>query len=275
MNWLNNTFFPNQKASRLHIREFQPVLDGDSIRRINLGSSPSRALSDLFWMQLPWEKIRTELGPIHALDTGCGSGRYGEQLQVFSGGRIESYTGLDETAHPDWPDRMKQNEFVHLIQADSAFFSQFIPSATNFFISQSAIEHFPQDLIYFRQVRDFIHRKVGPVLQIHLFPSAACLPLYRFHGVRQYTPRTISLISNLFPDASCVLFQLGGAACNKLHFEYITRPVLLEGQSDRRATEAGEYSRHLLGAMASAPSEPGDPSFYALVIQSRLTKAVF
>ena len=38
--------------------------------------TPSRVLSNLFWLNLPATAIREELGPIKLLDVGCGSGRY-------------------------------------------------------------------------------------------------------------------------------------------------------------------------------------------------------
>jgi hypothetical protein len=237
LNWLNNSLFPNWKERRLSIKKFIPQLSAEAWARIHPKSSPSRALSDLFWMQQPWARMQQELGEIHIVDTGCGSGRYGIELQRDSNGRIASYTGLDELPHADWAQVMKQHPFITLQQADSAQFASLIPADTNLFISQSAIEHFPEDLTYFRQLRDFIAAHPRPTLQIHLFPSAACLRLYRFHGVRQYTPRTVSAITRLFPDSRCTLFELGGAACNALHWDYITRPVLVDNLDDRRNSE--------------------------------------
>ncbi|MEX1248898.1 MAG: hypothetical protein WEA61_10495 [Anaerolineales bacterium] len=268
LNWLNNSIFPGWKSNTLEIRHFDPDLSGKAWQQVDSRSSPSRALSDLFWMQLPWERIHADLGQIHIVDTGCGSGRYGEELQKFSGGRTASYTGLDESAHPDWAERVQRNAFIHLQVADSAGFGDMIPPITNLFMSQSAIEHFPEDLTYFRQVKHFIDQQSGPVLQIHLFPSAACLRLYRFHGVRQYTPRTVSMICALFPESACHLFELGGSDCNELHWEYVTKPVLLEGRRDRRETEAEPYAQRLRQALEAQSSGRSDASFYALVIHS-------
>jgi SAM-dependent methyltransferase len=271
LNLLNNSFFPNLKSPKLQVKKFVPVLDDKAWQQVMPKSSPSRALSDLFWMQLPWEHIARQLGEIHVLDTGCGSGRYGLALQEYSGSRITSYAGLDENAHADWPEIMRDHSFMHLRAADSADFSAKIPDETNLFISQSAIEHFPEDLSYFRQIRDFISASTRPVMQIHLFPSAACLPLYRYHGVRQYTRRTVSTISSLFAHAKATLFELGGSNSNQLHWEFITRPVLLESGADRRNTETDVYKRELRRAL-NADNESNDrkPSFYALRIESGL-----
>ncbi len=270
LNWLNTSLFPNWKEPRLSVKKFVPELSEAAWAQIHPKSSPSRALSDLLWMQLPWPRIQAELGEIHILDTGCGSGRYGIELQKYSGDRIASYTGLDDHPHAEWPNVMKQHPFIRLLPADSAQFANLIPQDTNLFISQSAIEHFPDDLTYFRQLRDFIDAHSRPTLQIHLFPSAACLRLYRLHGVRQYTPRTVSMIARLFPDSSCTLFELGGSACNALHWNYITRPILANGEADRRETETEAYARELRAAIEQDAPNRADPSFYALVIQKHL-----
>lgn len=272
LNWLNNSLFANWKEPRLSIKKFVPELSEAAWANIHPKSSPSRALSDLFWMQLPWQRIQAELGEIHILDTGCGSGRYGIELQKYSGGRVASYTGLDERARPDWPVVMKEYPFINLLPADSAQFASLIPPDTNLFISQSAIEHFPEDLTYFRQLRDFITAYPHPILQIHLFPSAACLRLYRFHGVRQYTARTVSMIAQIFSQSTCTLFELGGPNCNKLHWEYITQPILLGGD-DRRETESEAYAKELRAAMEQDAQQLGSPSFYALVIESNLASS--
>lgn len=269
LNWLNNSLLPNWKERQLSIKKFRPELSTSAWANIHPKSSPSRALSDLFWMQLPWPRIQAELGELRIVDTGCGSGRYGLELQKYSGGRIASYTGLDEHAHADWPEVMKQQPFIKLLPADSAHFASVIPDDTNVFISQSAIEHFPEDLTYFRQLRDFMGAHQRPTLQIHLFPSAAGLRLYRFHGVRQYTPRTVSAITRLFAGSRATLFELGGPACNRLHWEYITKPIL-KGDQDRRETENKTYLNALQIAVQEDKQEQGDPCFYALVVEAYL-----
>ncbi len=197
-----------------------------------------------------------------------------DDWQRNSNGRIASYTGLDEQLHPDWPEVMKQNSFIKLQQADSAQFASLIPAKTNLFISQSAIEHFPEDLTYFRQLRDFISARPSPALQIHLFPSAACLQLYRYHGVRQYTPRTVSAITRLFPHSICTLFELGGPTCNALHWDFITKPILLESGMDRRDTETAAYTKELHSAIEADVGEMGEPSFYALMVHSHFGKSI-
>ena len=159
---------------------------------------------------------------------------------------------------------------------DSANISDYIPDDTNLFISQSSIEHFENDLTYFRHIREFVRRTAKSVMQIHLFPSPACLKLHWLHGVRQYTPRTISLITRLFQDCSySTLYSLGGSECNKLHWEMITKPMFFQKIGDLRDTRTQEYDQRLRQAIAADNKSHGEPSFYALLIHSHWHDAVF
>ena len=100
-NRINNAFMPNAKGRNLSLTPFSPHLDDTHWSTIHEKSSPSRSLSDLFWMTLPWGDIQSELAEMHVLDTGCGSGNFAVRLQNYTGGRIESYLGVDMDKHAD------------------------------------------------------------------------------------------------------------------------------------------------------------------------------
>jgi hypothetical protein len=263
LNWLNNRFPDAHVDPALEGRSFVVANLDAHWTRLHPTSSPSRKLSDLFWMTLPWAAMREELGEIHGLDTGCGSGNYGLRLLEWSGGALSSYTGTDLTQQPNWKVLAQQHAAMRFVAVGAADIGSAIPPGTNFFMSQSAVEHIVGDLGYFEQIRDYARRAPHPVIQIHLFPSSACLRLYRLHGVRQYTPRTVSKISRLFSAFSySVLFGLGGAACNALHHEFITR-------ADRRDRETDLYERRSLAAIERDMQTPQSrPAFYALWIHS-------
>ncbi len=233
-------------------------------------ASPSRTVCDLFWLTLPWPSIRAALGDVHVLDVGCGAGHYGPRLLASADGHIATYTGTDATPRSSWAELMETDKRLRFYESRAEHFGSTIPAATNMFISQSAIEHFDEDLTFFRHVRAYVERSPDPVLQIHLAPSQACLRLYALHGVRQYTPRTLSRITRLFAaDSHATLFRLGGSACNQLHFSFITTPLLLHGR-DRRELEPVEYERRLLDAVAHDMRHPqSTPAFWALVILSK------
>jgi hypothetical protein len=277
VNLINNNYCPT-KCGELCIKNFCPEIKEKDWERIYKKSSPSRSLSDLFWLNIDWEAIKSELGDINIFDTGAGNGGYSLKINDFAKG-ISQYVGVDYYFQKQWEELMNKHTFVTMRQHCSNDILDVIPNNTNFFITQSAIEHFEDDLLYFLQVKKFIERTNSNIIQVHLFPSAACLKLYPWHGVRQYTPRTILRITKLFnsPNAYSILFRLGGRYCNNLHYQYITRPLLLQKQKvDFGDTRTEDY-RDLLKAAIENDIDHGNhiPNFYALVIHSNFTQPIF
>jgi len=277
VNWLNNNLFSNLSDPSVTIRDFIADVSDENWSQTDTKSSPSRKLSDLFWLQLPWEMIRTEVGTINILDIGCGSGNYGVKLQSWSKDRVASYTGIDVLSHDNWTALAETHPRFCFRRVDGSDVSRYIPDEATLIISQSAIEHIRHDLLYFRVLREFARRTSRSIIQIHLFPSSACLRLYSFHGVRQYTPRTVSYITRLFRGFSyCRLYRLGGRECNQLHWEFITKPLTIDKIGDLRDTQTEEYDRRLrLAIAADNRKKHCDPSFYALVIHSNWRQVIF
>ena len=273
-NWLNNNYFPN-RYNGLHLKNFETGISKNNRDKIPEKASPSRFLSDLFWMKMDWDYLRAELNEFHIFDTGAGSGKYGIKINESSKG-ASSYFGVDLFNHQEWEAVMEEHSYITMKQHGSDDILGIIPNNTNVFVSQSAIEHFKYDLLYFQQIKRFIEGKKKPVIQIHLFPSAACLRLYGLHGLRQYTPRAVSSIAGLFNDAAhySTLYNLGGKNCNQLHYSFITKPLRdSKGIDDYRNTRTKEYKALLAEAIEKDNKENQqtnlyEPSFYALVIQS-------
>lgn len=239
-NWLNNSFPLLVPEDSMEIRDFRAADLDRRWPRLEPKSSPSRRLCDLFWLSLPWPAIAGELQQIHILDAGCGDGGYGTRLLGYSNGGIASYTGVDYRPHQNWR-LLESQPLFKFHQSPAGEIPPHIAHGTNFFMSQSAIEHFEEDLFYFEQIKKYILSYKKSVLQIHLFPSGSCLWLYGLYGVRQYTPRTVSEITRLFSDFSyAVLYRLGGKACNRLHWEFITKPFFQKRQ-DFRELKTEEY----------------------------------
>jgi len=66
------------------------------------------------------------------------------------------------------------------------------------------------------------------------------------------------------------LYNLGGDACNRLHYEFIVKPG-----KDLRNQNPQEYDRKLMEAIYSDMENPSRrPAFYALAIQSNWKKKV-
>lgn len=275
-NWLNN-ITPNFYRHYFKTYHFRADILETDWCKLGTKTSPSRRLSNLFWLRLPWEAIQSELGTINVVDTGCGSGNYGAKLRAYSGDRIASYTGLDAFSHDNWISQTNENPTFKFHRSDSTKIFNWVSREDNFFISQSAIEHFEDDVVYFEQLRDHICRSRKPTIQIHLFPSSACLKLYSLHGIRQYTPRTISIIAAIFDKFSySVLYSLGGRECNLVHWEFITKPLYIFRTGDFRETKTDEYDQRLRNAIRADMSTPcKSPSFYALVIHSHAIRTLF
>lgn len=268
LNFINNNYFPNKHQLKISRFNFDLILENDW-DMINKKSSPSRALTDLFWIKLNWKELLNELNEINIVDTGCGNGEYFVKLNQFSEEKINTYCGLDIQEKENWKKLKNENTNLDFKVINSANLTNHIPLNSNLFISLSAIEHFENDLIYFRNIKEYIDKTNNNTVQIHLFPSAECLKKYLWHGIRQYTPRTIQKITDIFENEnsySC-LYELGGNSCNKLHWEYITKPIYFK-KVDYRDIKEEEYFSKLKKAILHDNQQKTAPSFYALVIHS-------
>ncbi|MDO8424094.1 MAG: class I SAM-dependent methyltransferase [bacterium] len=277
LNWVNNLRPYHDLDKRIIFKSFGYLDWRKELDNTYATSSVGRRLSDLFWRTLPWGKIQEELGEIHIFDTGCGSGNYGARLMDASGGLISSYTGVDAKEKSNWAELRAMHPNIRLIKSTSSDISSLIPPQTNLFITQSAIEHFDEDIRFFEQIKAFIDRSDKPVVQIHNFPGAAILPLYLFHGIRQYTPRTISKITRIFKDASkTYLYGLGGSAGKRLHFRYFTWPLLILKRKARWSEDIEKYDKEVRKAVEYDTLHPSrSPIFWVLIIHSNAKKKIW
>ena len=237
--------------------------------------SPSRFLCNLFWQKINWEKVKNELGEINIHDTGCGDGTYSLKLDRYANG-INSYLGIDSLENKKWLELNQKNPLFDFKNETNLDLSKTLKSNTNIFISQSAIEHFQYDLEYFRQIKEFINLTKKNIIQIHLFPSPACLWLYLFHGYRQYNLNSILKILKLFRTNNCYfkLFCLGGNRCNMQHFKSITIPHFLFKNFFK--VNKNKYFKNLKKNILNDNKLLSyNPSFYALIIHSNYKNKIF
>jgi len=278
VNWINNHWFPAWTDSNLSLGHFNPVITKDSWdETYETMTSPSRTLSQIFMLKLPWQEICAELGNIHVLDIGCGSGNNAIRLLRWSENMISTYVGIDLKRRNNWNkvvDTFSNSLFVETDVADVVNCFKF---ETNFIFSQSSIEHFTDDIKLFHDIHTFVRQSSKPVIQVHLLPSSVGLRLYRWHGVRQYTPRTISILTKVFNDCSYArLYPLGGKRCNIAH-------VALRRFQQRSSADTGrikvlqdEYADKVREAiMVDSENLQARPTFYALVIHSNWSRRIF
>ena len=269
LNWLNNLFPYSNIDQRIEIRNFNDKNWKSELNNTYETSSVGRRLSDIFWRTLPWEKIKEELGGIHVFDTGCGQGNYGTRLLSASGGILSSYTGIDMKRRKNWSELEQKHPNFHFIESNSDDIRSFIPPQANLFVSQSAIEHFDEDLKFFEQIKEYTEKTDKPVIQIHNFPGKAILPLYLFHGIRQYTPRTISKITGLFGDSKFYLYGLGGNKGKMVQWKYFTWPLLILRGQATWSRDVKKYESEVIRAIEKDMENPSDsPIFWTLIIHS-------
>lgn len=270
LNWVNNLLPYYKVDPRIQLKDPGKLNWRAEWGNTYASSSAARKACDLFWRSLPWDQIKAELGEIHIFDTGCGRGNYSVRLQEGSRGKIASYTGVDHKRRENWDILEETHPNFHFVESSSNDILSLAPSKSNLFITQSAIEHFDKDLMFFEQIREFINKSQQPVFQIHLFPGAATLPLYLLHGLRQYTPRTISKITRLFGgEATFELWPLGGKEGKKIHWHYFTWPVMFQRKFDKPTFDEAEYEGKLRKALEYDFDHPSkSPLFWALIIRS-------
>jgi SAM-dependent methyltransferase len=217
------SFIPSGWPKGLERIKFQPSSE-EILRTANeeeFPISPSRLLSNTFWNSINWNYLQGILASeIRVAEIGCGSGRYGNRLQGLT--PLDSYLGIDLFKNSAW--ETCTNENFSFVQASYEDFSHLVNSE-NFIITQSAIEHFDEDLKLFEDLNNFAENKTDPVVSIHIFPSAFCILTFLWHGIRQYGSFEIRRIIRRMPQASSkILFSLGGIHSNIFHLRRITFP---------------------------------------------------
>lgn len=203
--------------------EFWEDIDSDLV---NLGTgTPSRILCDSFWRSINYESLSLQFGKqLHFFDLGAGSGAYAGFFETLSGKRFGSYTGLDVYQNIDFPKKHK------LILSDANHASEYLRPQNNFIVSQSALEHIENDTASLISVTKSLSQKSKNFIQVHMIPAPASLPLYLWHGWRQYSLRNLSrwssLITAIDDNLEMEVFALGGIHSFWTHFKHYTVPDL-------------------------------------------------
>lgn len=234
-------------------------------------ATPSRRLCDFFWHTTDWKQIYKKIGPVRILEVGCGSGHYGRLLKKLVGSHFEHYLGVDVDKNSKWE---ISDSSISFFQARASDVGSILRSRGpfNLIITQSALEHFAEDLEFFRQIALYINECKLPLIQMHLCPSAQCFWTYPWHGIREYSPRTISRISSIYSNQTTSnLVTIGGKHCNEVHRNTITFPNLL-GTKCLKDTNPNAYANFVKSALISDMKNTAcrRPAFYALVMQSFL-----
>ena len=277
LNEINNSL-QDDESSSLKYNDFSLTADRylelwDALVEDDSTPSPSRLLSDMFWAQLPWSDIHSQLGEVNVVDIGCGKGGYSKRIVDFSNGLVSSYHGLDISSHPDWAKSESAKISFETLDIDSNVerFDKCVPEETNFFMSQSCLEHLERDVSLLKSIKSFISQTGKKCIQVHLVPAPASLELYLLHGYRQYGPNALAKLTKMFAAAEydVEIHKLCGRMCEDLHREYITNPIYLDGSGDYRDSMPQDYRTKLKqAAFLDMQSPIEDPTFLAIVIKN-------
>ena len=210
LTYLTSNFARNLRSENLGPRR---AFLSPRMQRTPATASPGRVLTEAFLCKsLPaWLPV----GKVRVLEIGCGSGSLTRILGEL--GYSGHYVGVDIG---DRFDRRPQPGFEKsFVQADARQFGT--KEIFDLVISVSALEHIPDDI----QLTPRLAGYVAPGgLQLHFVPSAWGLPVYLWHGYRQYT---VSSIGERFDPRAVLIFSMGGGASFLLHFLFITLGELL------------------------------------------------
>lgn len=247
-------------------KKFSPSEDKivSHLKSLREPQSPSRILSNIFWESIDWRFVNETLqGKIRAIEIGCGNGRYGRMISNLT--EIQSYTGVDIVHSPDWDSNSESN--FDYVQGSYEDFDSIVDNQ-NLVITQSALEHFENDLKFFRLIGDYANSVTFPVLSIHLLPSPSGLFKFLLHGIRQYNKRSISnLLTSASPTNHATLYSLGGARSNFFHLVSITlRSLILRKWIVSQEIESYKVRVQRPLVSDSKRNTLRCPSFYALVI---------
>jgi hypothetical protein len=202
--FINNIFSGLIKDKKLKTLKFK-YSKNDILKNKDLlpKSTPSRILCDLFWIKLDYQKFLDGNGFLNIVDFGCGSCLYYERLKRYSNQKI-NYVGIDIYKN-DSVSKYEDLDNFRFIKMSEFCQKSFIEVLNKYniklIISQSVLEHISNDL----KTLNFINKAVlfskKQITQFHMVPSAESIFHYFMHGVRQYTPRTISNFTLSLPES--------------------------------------------------------------------------
>lgn len=178
-------------------------------------ASPGRALTEA-WIRQRLPRLLDASRPVRILEIGCGSGRMARLLSEL--GYHGSYHGVDIDGRFDLaPVPGMETRFT---QTDIHAFDPGV-ERYDLILSVSALEHIPRDEVLLDKLPGWLAQGG---LEVHVVPGGWGLPVYLWHGFRQYP---LFRIAKVFRGREEAVEPLGGLFSFLLHFLFITLGELL------------------------------------------------
>ncbi|WP_181704421.1 hypothetical protein [Chthonobacter albigriseus] len=240
-------------------QDCEPTLD-----KLTFNRTPTRLLCNIFWSLVDWKLLAQEMGPLRIHDMGCGSGRYGLLIREAATVPV-SYHGFDIAAYDSWDGYSDEN--TKMSTFDGQDFASTFFEKPNLFITQSALEHIPGDLTYFKAAAEYCSG-LDKALQIHMVPPSKGLWQWGPHGWRQYNRTMLRKFeAALPPGMTMTVFCLGGGELVKLHRKWAHRRFLVK-KIKKDPVYQQKYKSEWIDAIdRSAPVGVDEAAFLAIVVE--------
>lgn len=243
--------------------------------------SPSRLLCNLFTMSIASNSLMSDFDEIRILDCACGGGNYLELFNEIFDKKLKSYYGFDYAENPDWTKIRSAHPNLHTIftVADAHTIQNSLISDANFIFSQSAIEHFKNDFLFFKQIANSLANRTDKIIQVHLLPGPNAWRKTGPHGYRGYTLSHIDKIKAVFPNWDFCIVKLGNKQFNRVHFQFVhdeIKKFLCPGKLlDIRHDQNGDYRNAIKTAMSSISQQApttnsiSDATFIVIILTNK------
>lgn len=214
--------------------------------------SPARGYLDSFMREMVPTLL--PVGKISVCDIGCGTAYMREVLA--RAGYSGEYVGVDVVREPKFDESTVPSFSMTFAKSDINVYE---PSRTfDLVLSNTSLEHIPNDFAVAQKAHELC---ADNGVEVHIVPSHWALPLYLWHGYRQYTP---ARLQKMFSGTSHTIYRLGGFASWLLHLFFITLPERILGMKSLRGGTLYPHMKRF--AVHTDRFLPFCPSLYAVVV---------
>ncbi len=214
--------------------------------------SPARGYLDAFMQEMIPSVL--PVGSISVCDIGCGTAYMRSILS--DAGYAGEYVGVDIAREPKLDEKSVPVFSMTFVQNDICTYRS--PRRFDLVLSNTSLEHIPDDFSAVQKAHELCTENG---VEVHVVPSHWSLPLYLWHGYRQYTP---ARLKRMFSGTSHTIYRLGGFASWCVHFFCITVPERIFGWHSFRKTKL--YLKMKKWANRADRVLPMCPTLYAVVV---------